>query len=242
MLYCSGIISGKGGGNTETERKGFWGLVERLGIPVGPHLWLVLFWPGYVIVFFLVERLAVFDSYRVMYCPADDLIPFCEYFILPYIGWYLYLAWGSIHLLRRDIAAFRRMIWFMLLSFGAAFIAFLVWPSCQELRPEVFPRENLCTWLVRRIYAADTSTNVSPSMHVLGVLGVVGAVWNAEGCRSLRTRLPVSLIGLLICAATLFVKQHSLVDILTALPVSLAAGFLCFGLDLPNRLRKGKEK
>ena len=101
---------------------------------------------------------------------------------------------------------------------------------------------DLFTWLVGRIYTADTSTNVSPSMHVLGVLGVLGAVWNAEGCRNLRNRGPTLLLSLLICAATVFVKQHSLVDILTALPVALIAGFLCFGLDLPNRWRKRKKE
>jgi len=56
-------------------------------------------------------------------------------------------------------------------------VIFLLWPSCQELRPAAFPRDNLFTRCVALLYASDTNTNVFPSEHAIGS----AAVWMAHG-------------------------------------------------------------
>ena len=34
---------------------------------------------------------ADFPGLHIMHCPLDDIIPFCEWFIMPYLLWFLYI-------------------------------------------------------------------------------------------------------------------------------------------------------
>ena len=53
------------------------------------HLLLLLYWPVYGLLFMFVERFYAVDHYTAMYCPLDDLIPFCEWFVIPYLFWFV---------------------------------------------------------------------------------------------------------------------------------------------------------
>ena len=55
--------------------------------PENRYLWYILVLPAFVICFFLLERFGP-ENYWVSYIPLDDKIPFCEYFVLPYVLWY----------------------------------------------------------------------------------------------------------------------------------------------------------
>ena len=108
-------------------------------------------------------------------------------------------------------------------------VIFLLYPSCQNLRPDSFPRDNLLTNCVKLLYAADTNTNVFPSEHAIGSAAVWFAAMHAK---PLRTPLRITLITLLTmmtCFSTIFLKQHSIIDILAAIPVCLVAYYFSFG-------------
>lgn len=49
------------------------------------HLKYLLYWPVYGLLFLMVERLWIRESYFPMHCAIDDKIPFCEYFLIPYL-------------------------------------------------------------------------------------------------------------------------------------------------------------
>ena len=134
------------------------------------HIWWALYFVVYLIGFFLVEAVVPTEGYHVMYHPLDDLIPFCEYFIVFYYIWYLFLAGTALFLIFYDGPAFRRYMWFLILGFSFTLIFNVVYPNGQDLRPDLsaLGRENLFTTLIGMIYSADTNTNVCPSMHVIG--------------------------------------------------------------------------
>ena len=96
---------------------------------------------------------------------------------------------------------------------------FLIFPVCQLLRPAVVDTSNLCGWLVNAIYTADTPTNVLPSMHVVGCMGVLAAVFDSQYLK--MARIPALIVAVAICAATVFVQQHSILDVFAALALSL---------------------
>jgi len=58
------------------------------------------------------------------------------------------------------------------------------------------------------------------------------AVWCASRCveqfRTLPWRLFFGTTALLICASTLFLKQHSVIDVIAAIPVCLIAYYFSF--------------
>ena len=146
------------------------------------HIWWALYFVVYLIGFFLVEAVVPTEGYHVMYHPLDDLIPFCEYFIVFYYIWYLFLAGTALFLIFYDGPAFRRYMWFLILGFSFTLIFNVVYPNGQDLRPDLsaLGRENLFTTLIGMIYSADTNTNVCPSMHVIGSFA---AMFGVLDCR-----------------------------------------------------------
>ena len=90
-------------------------------------------------------------------------------------------------------------------------------PNGQDLRPAVMAHHNAATWLVEYTYSIDTNTNVFPSVHILGCMAAVAAVWHTPGLRKPGWRWGVTLYAILIMAATVFVKQHAAIDVLAGL-------------------------
>lgn len=66
-----------------------------------------------------------------------------------------------------------------------------------------------------------------PSVHVLGVIAAVSAVWHTPGLRKWGWRAGSLALGIVIIAATLFVKQHAFIDVLAGLFVGLWAISSC---------------
>ena len=96
----------------------------------------------------------------------------------------------------------------------------MLFPNGQDLRPTDFQQNDCFIWLVKRIYAADTNTNVIPSMHVIGCAALALACFDAPRLRAKKLHLVMLPLGLLISMSTVFVKQHSMLDVLVAIPVS----------------------
>ena len=51
------------------------------------HLFLLLYWPVILTGYFIAQRVALKTGYTVIHCALDDIIPFCEVFIIPYFIW-----------------------------------------------------------------------------------------------------------------------------------------------------------
>lgn len=191
------------------------------------HIKLILFWPLFGIAFVIAERFFSADSYTVIHCAWDDRIPFSEIFILPYVFWYFYLVGMHLFTFLYDTEAFSKMVKFFIFNFTAAMLICFLFPNCQQLRPDVFPRDNILTDLVKLLYQVDTSTNVFPSMHVMGSLAVVFTAFHCKVIHSKRIKAGFVIVSLLICISTVFLKQHSLLDVLGALPIC-GIGYLLF--------------
>ena len=55
------------------------------------HIFVALYFPVYMVWFMWLE--ARDDvPFTYIHCAIDDYIPFCEYFIIPYLLWFLYIA------------------------------------------------------------------------------------------------------------------------------------------------------
>lgn len=72
-------------------------------------------------------------------------------------------------------------------------------------------------------YTFDTNTNVCPSIHVMGSLAVLTAAWHTPRFRTAGWRAAFAAAAVLICLSTVFLKQHSVLDVIAALPICLAA-------------------
>ena len=191
------------------------------------HLRLLLYWPIYGLFFFFVERLYDVSEYFSVYTTIDDLIPFCEIFLIPYLFWFVYLIGMHVYTLLYDVAAFRKMMYFVMITYSVTIIIYLIFPTCQHLRPTEFERDNFLTRFMTAFYTFDTNTNVCPSIHVIGSLAVMFTSFHCKDFGK-GTKVAFAVIGVLIAISTVFVKQHSIIDLLAALPICAVAYILCF--------------
>ncbi len=215
---------------------------SNLNSPEFRHLWLLLGWVAYFILYFLTEKLIPVESCHPMHCWVDDVVPFHEGFVIFYVAWYVLIVASLLYFLLYNVEGFRELQTYIIITQVVATVIYILWPSRQDLRPEVFPRDNFLTDLVALIYSVDTNTGVCPSLHVAYSLGIV-SVWIKEKRASRPVKAFVVVLSVLICLSVLFIKQHSALDILAAVPVGLLAELLVFGRSywLP-RIRKQKQQ
>ena len=183
-------------------------------------------------------------EYYVVYTPLDDWIPFCEWFILPYVCWYGYMFVVGMYLMTQDRGEFLRCCVFVFGGLSLCLLICTVFPNGQNLRPKVFPRENLLTSLIQGIYAADTNTNVLPSMHVLGSLAIHTSVHRSQTpilCKR-GVRLASLILCVLICISTVFVKQHAVIDVLAGIFTGAIAYVFVYLIVGRRRDRRRAEK
>ena len=204
--------------------------LKKLNEPRFAHVKLLGGWLAYFALYFITENLIPAERCHPIHCALDDLIPFNEYFLFFYVGWY-FLVFGALaYTFFFDVPAFKKVQTFIMITQAVAMLCYIVWPSRQDLRPDVFERENILTALMGFIYAFDTSTGVCPSLHVAYSLGILSV-----GLKDRRLapvwKIALMLFVLGVCAAVCFVKQHSAVDVFAALPVCLLAEILLYGKD-----------
>lgn len=208
--------------------------LSKLNDPQFSHLKLLLGWVGYFILYFLTEALIRPERCHVIHCRLDDLIPFCEAFLVPYVFWYLLVAGSLLYFALYDVESFKKLMIYIIVTQVVAMTIYIAWPSVQNLRPAVLPRDNFLTKGVAFLYAFDTNTNVCPSLHVAYSLGIA-SVWLKKKNSTVWWRIFIVICVILICLATAFIKQHSVLDGLAAIPVCLLAEYIAF--YFPRRRR-----
>ena len=191
------------------------------------HLYFLIFWVLYGIVFTLLERVPG-RTYNPVYIPLDDKIPFCEYFLIPYLLWFVLLFGIHIYTLLFDIKLFKQLMWFIMITYSATAFIYIIYPTMQELRPMYFARDNVLTRFVQWFYKFDTNTNVCPSLHVVGAMAVLFAGWRSEHFKKPGIRAVLVIITVLIVLSTVFLKQHSVIDIIAGLALSVIAYPIAF--------------
>lgn len=191
------------------------------------HLLLILYLPIYLVVFFLAEKHITTD-YWVSYIPFDDVIPFVEAFVIFYVLWYPFMFLTGLYLLFKDIPAFERYMWFIIFGFSISIAICIIFPNGQDLRPLEFERVNFCTRLVGLLYEIDTNTNVLPSMHVVGSIAVAFAVFDSKTLKNTLVRTVTLILTILISLSTVFIKQHSILDIFAGIAVSLIVWLIVY--------------
>lgn len=198
--------------------------------------------PIYIGLFFVVEKLVPESAdYWVSYIFIDDYIPFREEFIIFYYLWYPALVGMGIFLLINDEAEYKRYMISIIITFTFTLIFCLLVPNGQDLRPEVFPRDNIFTHMIAAIYKADTNTNVMPSVHAIGAfLGMI-STHRTKYITSKALIFTLDLLWMLIAISTCFVKQHSILDIFGSMALCLIVYIVRLYIEDDFNLRNTKK-
>lgn len=192
-------------------------------------LWIIVYMIFYLAGFFILER-AEHRHYHVIHSWLDDQIPFCEYFIIPYVLWFFYIFIGVLWFIVccKDRREYYQLVSVLALGMTIFLVVSCVYPNKQDLRPEVFTNNNIFTQMVKILYATDTPTNVLPSIHVFNSLAMFYAI---NSCAQLKKRIGVRIfsgvLSISIVLSTMFLKQHSVVDVSLGILLSVALQMFC---------------
>ncbi len=184
-----------------------------------PHLWFQAYWVVYLVWFFWLD-LTITDPKYIIHSPIDDFIPFNEWFVFPYCSWFLLLAAVTALLWGNDTESYDKLCLMMFSGMTFCLILYMVLPNGLDIPPtaEAVGRDNIAMQIMQFLWKADASVNVCPSIHC-----------QSSGCMALafsQSRLAKGRPGLkvlawvwaaLICASTVFTKQHSILDVVCGL-------------------------
>ncbi|MBU5460641.1 phosphatase PAP2 family protein [Anaerostipes sp. MSJ-23] len=152
----------------------------------------------------------------IVHTAIDDQIPFCEYFVVPYILWFAFI---TVTLIYFAFFSHKKDEYYQLLiTLGTGMTLFLVislvFPNGQDLRPTL-TGDSIFIKAVQYIYHADTPTNVLPSIHVFNSLACCLAIIKNKNIRPWIKR-SAQVLTILIIMSTMLLKQHSIVDVIFA--------------------------
>lgn len=181
------------------------------------HGWVFSYFLIYIPWFLYLEK-HVTRNYHVIHAEIDDEIPFIEYFIVPYLLWFVFIAAVMLYFFFTDVEGFYRLAKLMFTGMTVFLIISTLVPNGLNIRPYSFERDNIFVDMVKLLYRADTPTNVMPSIHVYNSLAACIAISRS---RALQRYKPVCIgayiLAVLIILATMFLKQHSVIDVASAI-------------------------
>lgn len=194
--------------------------------------------------FFTLEHFITIDTpgIHILNNAIDEKIPFCEYFIIPYLLWFLYIAASCVFMMLYSTdSEFIRFALSLIIGMSAALIICMIYPNGITLRPHYIP-DNLCGKLVKLLYHTDTSTNVFPSIHVYNSLAVHIAL---NRCSTLKDHRGVRLASLVLCVliimSTVFLKQHSVTDVVGGIVLTAVLYIIIYIPDYKRLLHREKK-
>lgn len=177
---------------------------------------IIIFGICYMTTFFFMEARDV--PIHIIHTSLDDRIPFCEYFIVPYVIWYAYVCGTILYLglTDKNLKEYNCLAANMILGMIVFVITSLVYPNGQNLRPVIIS-DNIFARAVNFLYDIDTSTNILPSLHVFASVACdIALCRNALFKKYPFRQWMIHILTVLICLSTMFLKQHSVIDVIAA--------------------------
>lgn len=192
------------------------------------HAWTLLYIFIYMPWFLWLESsITPTSDFTNLHVAFDDMIPFCELFIIPYVLWFLYIPVVVLLVLFTSKREFYYASAYLFIGMTMCLLICTLWPNGQDLRVESFENENVFTWIMQFIYHADTNTNVFPSIHVYNSVGAFIILCKSSVLKNKNWIKAISgILSVLIILSTMFLKQHSVLDVIGG----VVLGAIMYGL------------
>ena len=184
----------------------------------------------------------------IIHCRLDEMIPFCEVFIIPYVFWFAYIPLVFIWFLRRGWEDYSKLCLMVFSGLTICLGIYYIFPTGLNLRLANSAHETGFLYnMVSYLRAIDTPTNVCPSIHVMNTVMVFQAICSLDNLKHRKLTIAVHFVIMVsICASTVFLDQHSLVDVVCGIMMSVVLHGLVYQVEwkeeLARRRAKGKAK
>ena len=163
------------------------------------------------ILYFLTQLYG--GEYNVIHTRLDDFIPFLPVFVIPYVIWYLYVPFSMLYTCFTDKSAFKKQIITVFSGMAVCIATFIVFPSAVDFRPNA-EGDGFFLWVCRIIFSKDKPVNVFPSMHCYEAVIIHLTTFRSTPLKNnIPLRAASAVLAVLICLSTVFIKQHSVIDL-----------------------------
>lgn len=139
----------------------------------------------------------------------DAHIPFLPAFLVPYVGCFAHWV-ITFYIVYKTKDGFARLFTAAVMGYVIAFAIFLIWPTTIT-RP-LEQAAGVWGFIYGIICATDAPLNLFPSVHCfVSFLCMASTVKNSSVPR--RYGMLSAVMFALVCMATVFVKQHFIIDV-----------------------------
>lgn len=182
--------------------------------------YLIYFFIAYMIGFMILEN-QDFSHMIITDTWIDQYIPFNEYFVIPYVLWFIFMVLGFAYFVFIDQSGVKRTYFYLFLGMSLSLLIYALIPTGQNLRVQLY-NDNIFQCLVSFIYSVDSSTNVCPSIHVYNsVMMCVSLLKSRKIKQHTWLCFLIIVLAILICMSTVMIKQHAFMDIVWALVLAI---------------------
>lgn len=184
-----------------------------------------IFWLFFLFLYFVVGYLAInsFSENRQIYAilavSLDHSIPFLPIFIYGYAS--VYVAIFTLYYILKDNSEFYRAVAVFFTVTTLSFLIFLIYPVKMVLRPDLSAMSGFSVDVTRLFYSIDKPFNNFPSLHVAYPLTAMLVTW----VHHKTARYMYLGLFLLISVSVVFVKQHYIADVVSAVMISTISYF-----------------
>lgn len=201
------------------------------------HAWVFLYFIIYLPWYFGIQQRTNITFHDV-YISIDAMIPFVSWFILPYVYWFAFVAGTVGYLFFTNKEEFYKCVAFLFIGMTICLIAFTVYPTSFNHRPDVIEGNALNQALVNFIYTADKSQNVCPSIHVFNSIGCAIALIRHPHFKNSKGMKVFAIVSaVMITLSTMFIKQHSIIDAIAAGILAIILYFIVYKIDYKKKSR-----
>lgn len=151
----------------------------------------------------------------------DDKIPFVEWSVLVYVLWFPLIALFPIALFYVNEEAYVFYITAMFMEVVLSVICYMIYPTTFK-RPK--PSDKLSGKLMAIVFKGSyRGVNCAPSLHCsscyLIIFTALMAMHNVTGIISI-------IVAVAIVISTMTTKQHTVIDVLSAIPMFVVCAFI----------------
>lgn len=192
--------------------------------------WILLFALFFIVVFFTLEGRTEI-TYNIISSSLDNYIPFCEYFVVPYFLWFPYMLFPILYLYFKSKRDYNKLV--ISGAIGMTIFLFIsyIYPNTLIIRPDTFANDNVFSRLISFLHSIDTCTNVFPSIHVYNSLAVHVALLKCSNLKNILWAKILSwVLSISIILSTVFIKQHSIVDVIGAFALYLIIHVMIYNI------------
>lgn len=181
-------------------------------------LMLILFLFIYQTSLYLIAKITPIEI-NVVGNAIDNKIPFISQFIFAYISWYVMLFLVPYIFYKTNPKSFNKYYITTFLCITIGLFIYFFYPTTMYRANIEF--KSISEYLVNIIYKMDTPVlNCFPSMHcVISFIFIYVSL--TEKNLNIKYKVLLTIWSLLVIVSTLLVKQHVLVDVISAFILSL---------------------